>query len=106
MIILINNSDTSTTTVKSITKKVTSEIRKTENSSKKEEEQLKPDHEQFEKEKQITKIVENTDVIRLNVGSEMMMTTLETLTPIPKFILNQLQLSDTKNSIHTSPSSF
>jgi transcription termination factor NusB len=90
MIILINNSNTSTTTVKSITKKVTPEIRKTENNSKKEEEQLNPDHERFEKEKQITKIVENTDVIRLNVSDEMMMTTLETLTPIPKSILSMI----------------
>jgi len=54
MIILINNSDTSTTTIKSITKKVTPEIRKTENNSKREEEQLKPNHETFEKEKRIT----------------------------------------------------
>ncbi len=90
MIILTNNSDTSRTTIKSITKKVTPEIRKTENNSKKEEEQLKPDREQFEKEKQITKIVENSDVIRLNASDEMMMTTLETLTPIPKLILSMI----------------
>jgi hypothetical protein len=86
MIILINN----TTAIKSITKKVIPEIRKTENNSKKDEEQLKSDHEKFEKEKQITKIVENIDVIRLNVSNEMMMTTRETLTRIPKSILSMI----------------
>jgi len=69
---------------------VTPEIRKTENNSKREEEQLKPNHETFEKENQITKIIDNTDVIRLNVGDKMMTTTLETLTPIPKLILSMI----------------
>jgi hypothetical protein len=84
--ILINN----TTTIKSITKKATPEIRKTENNLKKDEEQLKSDHEKFEKEKQITKIVENIDVIRLNVSNEMMMATRETITRIPKSILSMI----------------
>jgi len=69
---------------------VTPEIRKTENDSKKDEEQLKSDHEKFEKEKQITKIVQNIDVIRLNVSDKMMMTTRETLTRIPKSILSMI----------------
>ena len=55
---------------------------------KRDKEQLKNDRQKLEEEKkQMQKFVENTDVIRLNVGGEIIMTTRQTLTRVPKSIL-------------------
>ena len=42
----------------------------------------------FEARKKPLKSIENIDVIRLNVGGEIIMTTRQTLTKIPKSILS------------------
>ncbi len=52
---------------------------KLEKELKKDEKQLKIDQKIFEKEKQRTKIINPIDVIRLNVGGEIIMTTRQTL---------------------------
>ena len=52
---------------------------------------LKIDRKKFEEEKnQLQKDIENIDVIRLNVGGEMMMVTRETLLHAPKSILSMM----------------
>jgi predicted transcriptional regulator len=53
-----------------------------ENSLKREEVQLRTDLKKFEDEKK--KSVEKTGVIRINVSGEIIMTTRETLTHVPK----------------------
>jgi hypothetical protein len=93
IIILINEINTSninikSTTAQSIFTKVAGVSLKTGNDLKKNEKQLKNNREKFEEEKkQMQKNIKNTDVIRLNVGGEIMMTTRQTLTRIPKSIL-------------------
>ena len=47
----------------------------------------KIDRETLKEEKQITKLIHNTDVIRLNVDGKIIMTTRQTLTKIPKSTL-------------------
>jgi hypothetical protein len=60
-----------------------------ENDLKIDEERLKIDRQKFEEEKkQMQKPVENIDLIRLNIGGEIIMTTRETLTRIPKSTLS------------------
>ena len=96
MVILINVSNTSIittepTTTQSIYEKAVAEIRKLDNDLKRDEEQLRIDRENFEEEKkQMQKTTNNTDVFRLNVGGEIMMTTRQTLTRVPKSILSRL----------------
>ena len=58
---------------------------------KNDEEQLKLDlHKLEEEKKRIEKYFKNIDVIRLNVGGEIIMTTRQTLTKIPKSILSMM----------------
>jgi diphthamide biosynthesis methyltransferase len=87
IIILVNDSNTftniiqSTTTTQSIYAKAVVEILKMENVLKRDEEQLKIDRQKFEEEKkQMQKDINNIDVIQLNVGGQIIMTTRETLT--------------------------
>jgi hypothetical protein len=94
IIILINAINSSTikiqsTTIQSTYGKAAAEILRLENELKSGEEQLKIDREKFEEEKkQMQWHIQNTDVIRLNVGGEIMMTTRVTLTRIPSSILS------------------
>lgn len=75
------------TTTQSIYQRAVTEILKVESDLKREREQLKIDREKFEDAKKLPKPINNTDVIRLNVGDEILMTTHETLPRVPKSIL-------------------
>jgi hypothetical protein len=75
------------TTVQSIFAKAAAEILKLENDLKTGTEQLKINRENFKAETKIKKAVQNTDVIRLNVGGEIIMTTRQTLIRLPKSAL-------------------
>ena len=79
--------DIESTTDESIADKTYRKHSEIEKELKKDEKQLKIDREKFEEEKQITKFIDNIDVIQLNVGGEIIMTTRQTLTKIPKSIL-------------------
>jgi hypothetical protein len=114
------------------------EIRRMRDDLNKEEKQLKIDREKLKQDKRISKLVENIDVIQFNVGGEIIITTRETLTKIPKstlslmfngrwehklqrdqngnifldfnpilfrHLLDQLQISETNDSIYLSPPS-
>jgi hypothetical protein len=92
IVILINDISSSVitdelTTVQSIFAKAAAEILKLENDFKIDTEQLKINRENFKKETKATNLVKNTDVIRLNVGGEIIMTTRQTLTRLPKSAL-------------------
>ncbi len=74
-----------------LAQQVAAEIEKNQKIQKdleEEENQLKIDRENFEEKKQISKIINPTDVFIFNVGGEIMMTTRETLTRIPKSIFS------------------
>jgi hypothetical protein len=89
--LLINNSKTSTieSTTQSIYQRLAGEILKLGDDLTRDEEQLRIDRQKFEEEKQQAgKNVNNSDVFRLNIGGEIIMTTRETLTRIPKSILS------------------
>jgi hypothetical protein len=96
MVILINVSNTSIittepTATQSIYAITTVEILEKENDLKRDEEQLRIDRENFEEEKtQMQKTINKSDVFQLNVGGEIMMTTRQTLTRVPKSILSIL----------------
>ena len=57
---------------------------------KRDDEQLKIDRKNLSNEKQLTRSIQKTDVIQLNVGGEIMFTTRETLTSIPKSLFSIL----------------
>ncbi len=82
--------DIESTTSQSLAQKVAAEIQRIEDELNNIENQLKIDREKFEEEKQISKFIDNLDVIRLNVGGEILMTTRQTLTKIPKSTLSIL----------------
>jgi len=87
---LINSINCSTNDIESTTtltrgRKFGAEIDK---ELEEEENQLKIDREKFEEEKQISKMINPTDVFIFNVGGEIMMTTRQTLTRIPKSIFS------------------
>jgi hypothetical protein len=82
--------DIQSTTSQSRAQKVAAEIQRIEDELNNDENQLKTDREKFEEEKQIPKFIDNLDVIRLNVGGEILMTTRQTLTNIPKSTLSIL----------------
>jgi hypothetical protein len=94
IIILINASNTSTitidpTTIQSMYEKAAAENLKLEDDFKQDEKQLKNDRQKFEEEKkQMQKSIKNVDVIQLNVGGQIIMTTRETLIQIPESILS------------------
>jgi hypothetical protein len=67
--------DIESTTIRSIADEVADEIRKIEKDLKEEKNQLTIDREKFEEEKQISKMINPTDVFIFNVGGEIMMTT-------------------------------
>jgi hypothetical protein len=77
-------------TTQSIFEKAIDEIRKIQDDLKTAEEQLKIDREKLQEEKQILKSIDKIDVLQLNVGGEIIITTRETLTKIPKYILSIL----------------
>jgi len=83
-----STNDIESTTTQSIAKQVAAEIEKIEKNLEEEKNQLKIDREKFEEEKQISKMINPTDVFIFNVGGEIMMTTRETLTRIPKSIFS------------------
>ncbi len=107
--ILINSINCSTdviesaSTIESIAEGVANEIRKIEKELEKEKNQLKIDREKLEKEKQISKSVDHTDVLQLNVGGEIIITTRQTLTRIPKSILSLLFYGRWEHKLHTDP---
>ena len=93
MVILINICTNiihgTTTTTQSAYEKAIAEILKEENVVKKAQEQLRNDQAKFEKEKnEMQRSAENTDVIQLNVGGDIMSTTRETLTRVPNSLLS------------------
>jgi hypothetical protein len=94
IVILINGVNTSTTSIESTTQsiyeKAIAEILKTQNDWKSDEEQLILDRSKFEEEKEIPEIINKTDIFRLNVGGDIIMTTRETLTRVPKSILSMI----------------
>jgi hypothetical protein len=96
MVLLINVSNTSIITTEPTAKqsmyaRAAAEILEKENDLKRDEEQLRIDRKKFEEEKkQMQKTINNRDVFRLNVGGEIMMTTRQTLTRVPKSILSML----------------
>jgi hypothetical protein len=83
-----STNDIQSTTRQSIAQKVAAEIEKIEKDLEEEENQLEKDRKKFEEEKQISKMINSTDVFIFNVGGEIMMTTRETLTRIPKSIFS------------------
>jgi hypothetical protein len=90
---LINSINCSTNDIESTTtltrgQIIGLEIDKFEKELTEEENQLKIDREKFEEEKQISKMINPTDVFIFNVGGEIMMTTRQTLTRIPKSIFS------------------
>ncbi|CAF0917879.1 unnamed protein product [Adineta steineri] len=93
IVILINYNISSTnsielTAVQLKHEKAVSEIRKLEDDLKKGQQQFKIDRQNFEEEKkQLQKSVKDHDVIQLNVGGEIIMTTRQTLTRISKSTL-------------------
>jgi hypothetical protein len=82
--------DIQSTTSQSTAHKVAAVIQRIEDELDNDDKQLKIDREKFEEEKQISKFIDNLDVIRLNVGGEILMTTRQTLTKIPKSTLSIL----------------
>jgi hypothetical protein len=95
IVILINSINCSTNTNdlatrQSIYEKAIAELIKMENDLKRDQKQLKIDREKFEDSKKPPKPVKNTDVIRLNVGGKIMMTTRETLTRVPRSTLSYM----------------
>ena len=94
MMILIKSisSSTSTVSIESTTiQSILGELLKLKEDLKKEMEQLKINRKKFEEmTKQMQKSIENRDVIRLNVGGEIIMTTRETLIRVPKSILSTM----------------
>jgi hypothetical protein len=76
------------TTIQSIFVQTIVGVLKEEDDFNKDQEQLKIDRQKFgEEKKQTENLVKNTDVIRLNVGGQLIMTIRETLTQVPKSIL-------------------
>ncbi len=83
-----STNDIESTTIRSIADEEADEIRKIEKDLKEEKNQLEKDPEKFEEEKPISKMINPTDVFVFNVGGEIMMTTRQTLTRIPKSIFS------------------
>jgi len=75
-------------TTQSLYEKAINEIRRMRDNLNKEEKQLKIDREKLKQDKRISKLIENIDVIQFNVGGEIIITTRETLTKIPKSTLS------------------
>jgi hypothetical protein len=92
--ILINSINGSTVDIESITQSLADaaarRIQNMRDDLKKEEKQLKIDRQKFEKEIQLPKPVDHTDIFQLNVGGEIILTTRQTLTKIPKSTLSIL----------------
>ena len=65
-------------------------IQNMEKDFKQEREQLKIDRKKFKEEKQINRTFDKTDVIQLNVGCELIATTRQTLTLLPKSLFSIL----------------
>ena len=65
-------------------------IQNMEKDFKQEREQLKIDRKKFKEEKQINRTFDKTDVIQLNVGGELIATTRQTLTLLPKSLFSIL----------------
>ncbi len=80
--------DDDTTTIQSIFSKAVAELIKLENDLKRDREQLEIDQKKLADAKKLPNSIENTDIIQLNVGGEIMMTTRETLTRVPKSTLS------------------
>jgi hypothetical protein len=102
---LINSINCSTNDIESTTtltkgQKVGAQI---DEELEKEENQLKIDREEFEKAKQISKMINLTDVFTLNVGGEIMMTTRQTLTRIPKSIFSLAFNGRWEHKLHNDP---
>ena len=77
-------------TTQSLPDKVNDEIRKILNEIKQEQEQLELDRQILKEEKRILKSLNNIDVLRINVGGEIITATRQTLTKIHKSILSVL----------------
>jgi hypothetical protein len=91
--ILINPSNsftisTKSTTVQSIYEQAAAEIRQLPQNLMRDKEQLRIDREEFRKKSGTPLLIKTTDVFRLNVGGEIIMTTRDTLTRFPKSILS------------------
>jgi hypothetical protein len=89
MILLLNGHDSSANTIESTTKSPFQEavdrILELQKNFTIEEDQWKKEREEFDQQiKEMQQFVEQTDVIRLNVGGQVIMTSRETLTRVPK----------------------
>jgi hypothetical protein len=82
---------------------VADEIRKIEKDLKEEKNQLEKDRKKFEEEKQISKMINPTDVFKFNVGGEIIMTTRQTLTQIPKSIFSVVFNGRWEHKLHSDP---
>jgi hypothetical protein len=78
-------------------------IQKIKDELEKEKNQLKIDREQLDEEKQIAKSADRTDVFQLNVGGEIITTTRQTLTKIPKSILSLLFYGRWEHKLQRDP---
>ncbi len=78
-------------------------IQKMRDELEKEKNQLKIDRQQLDEEKQIAKSVDRTDVFQLNVGGEIITTTRQTLTKIPKSILSHLFYGRWEHKLQRDP---
>jgi hypothetical protein len=90
-------------TTESIFQIAIAEIQKMRDELEKEKNQLKIDREQLDEEKQIAKSVDRTDVFQLNVGGEIITTTRQTLTKIPKSILSLLFYGRWEHKLQRDP---
>lgn len=66
------------------------ELRQMKRKIEKDQQQLQTDKKSFEEEKEITRNIHETDVICLNVGGEILATTRQTLTSLPKGLFSIL----------------
>ena len=88
-LILINIDKISTVT-DPIYLKIIEELQQRENQLKEDQQQLKLEKKAFEDEKEITRNIDETDVIHLNIGGEILATTRQTLMLLPKSLFSIL----------------
>ena len=97
-----SNTDDSVTT-ESMYERAMNEILKIKNQLITDKEQLKNNQKKLKEEKKLPKSIKKTDVIQLNVGGEIMMTTRETLTRVPKSLLFMLFNGRWEHKLHGDP---
>ena len=84
--LILINIDKISTVAQSIGK----QIKQQENQLEEDQKQLKLERKAFEDEKEITRNIDETDVIHLNIDGEVLATTRQTLTLLPKCLFSIL----------------